>query len=67
MSVREMLIAKLDELNADGLVNPFGGCGCGKGDLAPCEHLSLECKAARCVPVPDGEDPNADIWYEAIE
>jgi hypothetical protein len=50
MNVKEMVIAKLREIGADGLYNENGECGCGLDDLAPCyEGIVQECEAAKRI------------------
>jgi hypothetical protein len=47
MNVKELIIAQLKAMGADGLVCPDEDCGCGIDDFAPCDCPSLtECEAA---------------------
>ena len=45
-TVGEITAEHLKANGYDGLCNDDAGCGCGLGDLAPCDCLSLDCVAA---------------------
>lgn len=45
MDVREIIQQYLQNCGYDGLYNSEGECACEIGDIAPCESLSLDCKA----------------------
>lgn len=45
MNVKEIIIAHLKSIGADGLC--CDGCGCGLDDLMPCESNVLECVPAK--------------------
>ena len=45
MNVREIVIAHIKSIGADGLC--CDGCGCGLDDLMPCCGDALECKPAK--------------------
>ena len=47
MRVLELVAQNLRHLGADGLCN--GECGCGLGDLAPCEDWIGDCVPAMAV------------------
>jgi hypothetical protein len=47
MKVLELIAIQLRQLGADGLCN--GECGCGLGDLAPCEDWIGDCVPAVAV------------------
>lgn len=71
-TVRGMLNSQLSALGADGLVNPE--CGCALDDLAPCDHLNLDCVAAKWVPKSEADpeimalqDDDADGYFEALQ
>lgn len=58
MNAKEMVIAKLKEIGADGLCNGNGECGCDLDDLGPCyEGIVQECEAAKKI----------DGWYFPME
>jgi len=44
MKVKDIIIEKLKELKADGLVNPEAECGCFIDDLCPCDSYCLDCE-----------------------
>ena len=72
MNAREMIIKQLQELGADGLCNPGVRCGCGMGDLAPCDCMDVdECKAARWIEPksdsPEYDDEFPDGYYRVME
>lgn len=46
MNVKQMVIAQLEAIGADGLCSD--GCGCVIDDLAPCGELPDYCVAAVC-------------------
>lgn len=57
---RDILIAALQEMGADGLVNGMAECGCPLGDLCPmddCLHLD-ECLPAKFI---TPNNPGADL------
>ena len=70
MNAREMLIKQLQELGADGLCSP--GCGCGIGDLAPCDCIYIDiCQAAKWIK-PKSDDSDycdefPDGYYKVME
>lgn len=47
MNVNQILVAQLKAMDADGLFNAAGSCGCGIDDLAPCEGCCMRCVPAR--------------------
>ena len=53
MKVLELVSQNLRQLGADGLCNDE--CGCGLGDLAPCEDWIGDCVPAMAVKVWDEE------------
>jgi len=46
MKVKEIIIEKLKQLGADGLVNSEAECGCDIDDLCPCDSYCLDCEPA---------------------
>jgi hypothetical protein len=60
-TVKEIVIAALKEMGADGLCE--GECGCGLGDLMPCETAPIWCVPAKLAPVPDEYNDEYDEWY----
>lgn len=55
-TVRDILTAHLRSLGAAGLCSAEFECGCGLGDLAPCETGCIDCKPARVgVATEDGD------------
>jgi len=44
MKVEEIIVEYLDKNGYDGLFSQDGECACEKNDLAPCEHISLDCR-----------------------
>lgn len=47
-TLREMIVAQLKQLGADGLANPCEDCGCGIEELGLCECPNLnDCVAAK--------------------
>jgi hypothetical protein len=53
MRVLDMIAIQLRQLGAEGLCN--GECGCGLGDLAPCEDWMGDCVPAIAVKAFDEE------------
>lgn len=47
LTVRNILVAELKRLGADGLAGDE--CGCSIDDLCPCESSALDCVAARFI------------------
>lgn len=43
-AVRQILIDAIQQIGADGLVNPSAECACLVCDLAPCDGIQLECR-----------------------
>lgn len=65
ITVRELIIKRLNELGADGLCNRDESCGCGDDDLGPCDCLNLDqCEPAKFI-CPEPNDP--DFWDEYPE
>lgn len=60
-TVKEIVIAALKEMGADGLCE--GECGCGLDNLMPCETAPIWCVPAKLVPVPDEYNDEYDKWY----
>ena len=61
-SHREVVIAALKRMRADGLCNPNLQCGCGIADISPADCLELDlCVAARFIK-PERGDPR--FWNE---
>lgn len=57
MTVKDMVAEWLRANHYDGLCNPSGECGCGLGDLMPCQCVNeRECMCAYSVPAPDGTE-----------
>lgn len=73
MNVREIVIAHLKSIGADGLA--ADGCGCGIDDLAPCGGDITDCKPAKrfdcdgscsgCCST--GDSDLADACYRSIQ
>jgi hypothetical protein len=60
-TVKEIVIAALKEMGADGLCE--GECGCGLDNLMPCETVPIWCVPAKKVPVPAAHKDEYDEWY----
>ena len=57
MNVEEILVRELREMNADGLYNSAGPCGCGIDDLAPCKWSVMDFPDPfQCIPAKRGKD-----------
>lgn len=54
MSCKEIIIAKLKELGADGLCREE--CGCGLDDLFPCDECQFDCEPAKKIKDPGSHD-----------
>lgn len=72
MKAGEIIESHLKSIGADGLCNRDMACGCGIGDLAPCECLNLEfCEPAKFIKPKKGDPEWWDEWpegyYQAIE
>jgi hypothetical protein len=59
-TVKEIVVAALKEMGADGLSNEIG-CGCGLDDLMPCYDACAGCVPALLSDPPEGEA--VDEWY----
>lgn len=46
MTVKDIIMAKLKEIGADGLCNRDMSCGCEIEDIPPCECPLMECEPA---------------------
>jgi hypothetical protein len=65
-TVKEIVIAALKEMGADGLCCP-GECGCGLDDLMQCFDGSCSvCVPAREVPVPEELQGDYDQYFEPM-
>jgi hypothetical protein len=70
MDVKDILIAKLKEMGADGLCDgdDYEPCGCIFEDFAPCDGCG---NILRCVPAKNHPekcpDPEGKIWMEPME
>ncbi len=65
-TVKEIVIAELKEMGADGLCCP-SECGCGLDDLMPCFDGSCSvCVPAKEVPVPDELQGDCDRYFEPM-
>ena len=68
LTVFDMVVKTLDDINADGLINDELGCACGLDDLMPYgECLGGDCYAARKGPLPLGYKEGLDEWFNPIE
>lgn len=68
-TAKEILIAGLNAMGADGLCCPWESCGCGLDDLCPCCENPLDCLPAKKIPVPEdmlGEFDEDDDYYEVM-
>ncbi|MFA5379032.1 MAG: hypothetical protein WC455_24975 [Dehalococcoidia bacterium] len=66
-TVKEIVIAALKEMGADGLCCPGDCCGCGLDDPMPCgDGAIVWCVPAKKVPVPEEYGDEYDTWYEAL-
>jgi hypothetical protein len=66
MTVKEIVIAALKEMGADGLCCP-GECGCGLDDLMPCfDGACSVCVPAKAVPVPEELQGDYDQYFEPM-
>ena len=64
-TVKEIIIAALKEMGADGLCE--GECGCGLDDLMPCFDGSCSvCVPAKEVPVPEELQGDYDRYFEPM-
>lgn len=64
MTVLKLMAIQLRQMGADGLCN--GECGCGLGDLAPCEDYMGDCVPAMAVEAFD-EQGNCETSYIPLE
>jgi hypothetical protein len=60
-TVKEIVVAVLKEMGADGLCE--GECGCGLDNLMPCETVPIWCVPAKLAPVPAEHKDEYDEWY----
>lgn len=47
MNVKDIILANLQQVGADGLCNPEESCGCGIDDLQPCDGFQKGCRPAQ--------------------
>ncbi len=62
MTVREIIIAHLRQVGADGLCSD--NCGCGIDDLMPCEGESVDGGCRECIPAREAIANEAGEFHE---